>query len=147
MDAYIPLILKGTMNKRRRIVKDKSLPSLKEFVNMTTTFLLVAITNITFRSESIGQAWGYYTSLVKNPFFNISGKTVDVIHFDPKLIIMVLLSVTLLVVGWFQRNRDHVLQFDGGKTKSVVRWSVYYVLIFSILYFQGTYQQFIYFQF
>ena len=144
---YIPLILRGTMNKRRKISKDKLLPSLKEIINIITTFLLVALTNITFRSESIEQASGYYISLITNPFFSLSGQTDGAIHFDLKLIIMVLLSATLVILGWFQRNKEHVLQFDKGKTKRAIRWSIYYVLTFSILYFQGTYQQFIYFQF
>jgi alginate O-acetyltransferase complex protein AlgI len=66
---FIPLIIKGTLNKKKPITKDKPLPSSREFINMSGTFTLVMLTSVIFRSESISKAYHYYSRLFPGLFF------------------------------------------------------------------------------
>ena len=62
---------------------------------------------------------------------------------------MLLWCAGLLLVEWFQREREHVLQIDGYRIFStqVSRLVLYALLVFLIFYFAGQVQTFIYFQF
>lgn len=55
----------------------------------------------------------------------------------------------MVVVEWFQRTKQHALQFGEGKMfrYRIVRWGVYYALLLMMLFCSGTNQTFIYFQF
>jgi D-alanyl-lipoteichoic acid acyltransferase DltB (MBOAT superfamily) len=57
---FIPIILKGSMNKNKELIKGKIFPILKELANMLRTFTLVMITFILFRTETIGQAYYFF---------------------------------------------------------------------------------------
>lgn len=144
---YIPLVLKGTMNKKKKLAKDRVLPTFREFINILATFVLVMLTFIIFRSESIGQAWGFYSTILTGPFFDFSGATQKIIDVNPHFILIVVLSIALIIFDWFQRDKQHSLQFDDNKRGKALRWGLYYLLVFSIIYFQGSQQAFIYFQF
>lgn len=144
---YIPLIIRGTMNKKKKLTKDRALPTLREFINIITTFVLVMFTFILFRSESIGKAWGFYLGIFSNPLFAGSNSGIERININPHLILMVGLSFVMLIVGWFQRHKEHALQFENIKMSKGVRWVIYYLLVLFIIYFKSDYQQFIYFQF
>ncbi|WP_372935146.1 MBOAT family O-acyltransferase [Mariniphaga sediminis] len=144
---FIPLILRGTMNKRKKIAKGKVLPSFRESLNMGATFLLVMLANIIFRADNIGHAWGYFLSILSNPLFSFSTAGIEGINVNPHLLIMLGLSIVMLIFGWFQRNKEHALQFQDMKTSRAFRWSIYYLLAVAIIYYQSSYKQFIYFQF
>lgn len=144
---YIPLILRGTMNKKKKLTKNRILPTLREFINILSTFLLVMFTFILFRSESISHAWGYYSTFLTNPFFDFSDVTQKIFEVNPKFIFIVGLSIVLLIFDWLQREKHHTLQFENTRVNKTFRWRLYYLLVFSIIYFQGSQQAFIYFQF
>ena len=59
---FIPLILKGTINKKKKIAKNKIVPSLRESINMLLTLTLFTFTLIFFKSDNVGQAAGYIFS-------------------------------------------------------------------------------------
>lgn len=144
---FIPLIIRGTMNKRKKIAKDEILPSFQQAINILGTFLLVMFTNIVFRSETIGQAWGYFSSIFTKSFFHIPASGANVINPYPKFILILALIIFLLTFDWFQRDKQHNLQFENDKVSKALRWGLYYFLLLAILYLQGTQKTFIYFQF
>ena len=144
---FIPLIIKGTMNKRKKIAKGEILPKFQQSINILKTFLLVMFTNIIFRSETISQAWGYFSSILTKPFFHIPTLGFKVIDPNPKFILILALIIILLFIDWIQRDKQHDLQFEDDRINIALRWGLYYLLIFAILYLQGNPQAFIYFQF
>ena len=53
----------------------------------------------------------------------------------------------LLTIEWIQRNKQHALQIETNILPKTIRWGYYYSIIWSILYFDGKQNEFIYFQF
>ncbi len=131
----------GINTKYKNVVAyGRYLPSIKELLQMTLTFLLAVVGWIIFRAESISQAMGYFSAMVTNKFFDASmmpGKT------------YLLFGLSLLLVEWLQRDKQHALQFPHIRPfrYRIVRWGIYYIILFVIAKYSGTSQTFIYFQF
>lgn len=142
---FIPLILKGTINKKRKIAKDRLLPTFREFTNMVMTFSLVMFTFIIFRSETIYQAYNYFKGLFSlsvftNPIPSLSLSTLDTLAIT-------LFITLMLAVEWLNREKEFGLQIDYIK-QPYFRIGVYYAIIFSILFFGAiSSSEFIYFKF
>jgi len=137
---FLPLILLQRNRKNTNSVAEgRKIPNLKELVQMTSTFLLVVIGWIFFRSESIGQAVDYIErmfnrSLIEMPVYSVGmSKTIFGI-------------ILLMSVEWFQRNKKHGLEISFIHNH-FIKWSVYYVIIAIILEYGANSQSFIYFQF
>jgi alginate O-acetyltransferase complex protein AlgI len=126
-------------NKNRKytssiIAVNTLLPSLKEFINVVTTFLLVTIGWVFFRSESIGDSFSYLSSMD----FNINSFT----HLSPKLVFYIL---TLILVEWTQRFDERNLFFNFPKL--ILRIFVIICVFLILINFKKESQQFIYFDF
>jgi len=142
---FIPLILKNSMSKSSIVAQGKSLPSIKEFLQMLCLFTLVMLTMIVFRTETVSLGIKYFIKLFSRDFF-----TAPVISDKLKTFITLFFIVFLIVVEWIQREKQHALQFE--KVSSVyfskpVRWSIYCLLILFVFCFKGNEQDFIYFKF
>lgn len=118
----------------------KVLPNWKEALQMLLTFTLAVIGWMIFRAESMAQFWGYFTSIFTNPFTDGS-------FIDGKKWLFA--GIVLLMAEWFQRDKQHALQLPhtGILKYRLLRWSVYYLLIWIIINYAGSSQSFIYFQF
>ena len=116
------------------IAANTLLPSLKEFINVVTTFLLVTIGWVFFRSESIGDSFSYLTSMISN--INI------VTHLSPKINFYILV---LVLVDWTQRfdERNLFVTFP----KLIFRIFVIICVFLILINFKKESQQFIYFDF
>lgn len=136
---FLPLILMGKNRKYRdNVAEGRLLPSLKEFSQMLLTFFLATVGWIIFKADSIGQAWNYLkgicsTSLSSRP--DASGVT----GFAVAIVIM-------LLVEWFQRDKEHGFDLSGIKW-GVVRYAAYLAVLFLTFAFGGHAVNFIYFQF
>jgi alginate O-acetyltransferase complex protein AlgI len=121
------------------VAKKRLLPSLKEAGQMLGTFLLVLLGWVFFRSDSLGQAFGYLTRMVTHPL--MLGQVWYSYYLTPLLV-----SLALLIVEWVQRRKPYALKIE--KLPVWVRWAVYYALVIGVLCF-GTFggSEFIYFQF
>jgi alginate O-acetyltransferase complex protein AlgI len=137
---FIPLILKGTMNKKKKIAKGKLLPSLEESFNVLKTFLLVMLTFIVFRAPNISEALHFFTSLFSKSAFTFPTE----LHLP-----LILLIAFFMGVEWLQRENDFGLQTIGNGWKKLIRWTFYATLLLLVYYFSiaTSNQQFIYFQF
>ena len=100
---FLPLILMGKNRKYTDIVAaDRWLPSIKELGQMLLTFVLAALGWILFRSQSIGEAIDFYTSLFTG---GLSGANLPM-----RTIVFVAI---MLLVEWLQRKREHGLDMSG----------------------------------
>lgn len=137
---FFPLMLLGMNRKYVDVVgKGRLLPSIKELIQMIFTFLLVVIGWIIFRAENITQAWNYILRI-----FTESSLTMPMVSKR-----VVPLIFILIFIEWFQRDKQHALQFtdNGIFTYSVVRYVFYIVLAVLILLLAAPQATFIYFQF
>jgi alginate O-acetyltransferase complex protein AlgI len=132
---YIPLIVKGTLNKKKKINPDKRLPSLAEFANMLKTFVLVSIAFILFRSADV---IGYLSKICSRSLFTV-----------PEIIskIIIIVVIAFMAIEWLGRDQDFAIEKLGRKWPKFYRWAFYYFMAFFIFIFARSDQTFIYFQF
>lgn len=136
---FLPLILMGKNRKYRDTVAEgRLLPSLKEFGQMLLTFFLATVGWIIFKADSIGQAWNYMKGICSTSLFS-SPDASGVTGFAVAIVVM-------LLVEWFQRDKEHGFDLSGIKW-GVVRYAAYLAVLFLAFAFGGHAVNFIYFQF
>ncbi len=140
---FIPLIINGTMNKKKKIAKDKLLPTFKEFTNISKTFILVMLTFIIFKSNTIYQAFNYYGCLFSKSLFSIP----DLGKNSMATIITIFFIIIMIVLEWIARENKFALEKLFFSKHRIIRLAFYYILILLIISYSGTEQKFIYFQF
>ena len=136
---FIPAILKGTMNVKKVTAKGKLIPSFMEIINMATTFFIVILINVIFRSETLSKALDYYTRIIMNSPFKYPELRA------PK--IAVFSALLFFIIEWVGREQNYAIQHIGAKWHRAFRFAFYYALIIAIIFFSGVEQQFIYFKF
>ncbi|MDR2497139.1 MAG: MBOAT family protein [Tannerellaceae bacterium] len=140
---FLPSILSGR-NRRHTdtVAAGRRLPTVRELLQMSLTFLLVTLGWIFFRAETIGQAWEYILGIVSSPTLLSMPNLHD---FKP---ITALFILIFILVEWLGRELPHPF---AGPFPGVRRWPLrfitYYALILIIVLYAGSTQQFIYFQF
>lgn len=139
---FLPLLLlkKNRLNTDE-VAEGKLLPSIKEFFQISLTFILTVLAWVFFRAENVRHAINYL-----NGIFDLSLFTMPEVL--PKTIIILLIA--FLSVEWIQREKEHALEIHGNHgvmDNRFVRWILYFVIIISIFKFGGSPQEFIYFQF
>jgi D-alanyl-lipoteichoic acid acyltransferase DltB (MBOAT superfamily) len=138
---FIPLILGGSLNKKRIIANDKLLPSFKEITNMGLTFSTVMLTAIVFGSKNMTDAFGYYIKMCSFSIFTLPP--------DLKSQIMLLLLIIMMFsFEWMSRAEPYGLVYFKKKFGRVGRWCLYAGLLFTIgMYMQTNETAFLYFKF
>lgn len=116
-------------------------PNVKEFLQMSLTFLLAVIGWVIFRAEDMGQAVDFLGAMFTSPFYSSDGNI-----YERKWLLW---GFVCLLAEWLQRDKQHALQFPNNKVfrHAPVRWTVYAVLLLMMLMYVGKVQTFIYFQF
>ena len=139
---FIPLILKGALNKKKKIVKGKLIPSIREFINMLMTFTLVMLTFILFRSETIVDALKYISAMFSNSLLTIP----QLISPKLNMIYTLFCLFIFITIEWLNREKEHGLEITHLKTK--FRWIIYSAVALLIITF-GSFSknEFIYSQF
>ena len=132
---FIPSFILNTNRKYTTsiIAENTFLPSLKEFIQVGTTFLLVAIGWVFFRSETIGDSFGYLNHMIFD--FSIPTK-----YRSGVISVMIFVSIEYLIKKDERLNlrlfNNHVLNY--------VLYSI--ILLFIVANFYKN-SEFIYFQF
>ena len=148
---FVPLLI---LNKNRRYrdtvatitlpdgtTKTKWLPSLKEAGQMLLTFALAVFGWIIFRAQDISQFGEVISTICSDSLFAIP--FLKTRGFYIPLFINIII---LLAVEWLNRTESHGLTKISDKC--YIRYIVYYILIFIMVYAQPTSDAtFIYFQF
>lgn len=139
---FIPLILRGTINKKREIDKNQMLPTVREAANMILTFSLVMFSLIIFRSASVGDAWEYFQRMADPSLFSM-----PVLSLKSRAAATLFFVFLMITTEWLNRNKDHALAEIGQSWSRPTRWISYCFVIFLIFFFAARGQNFIYVQF
>lgn len=132
--------------QKHSINRDK--PIYKGF-QILKTFALVCFGYIFFRSDSMSQAFGIIGRIFG---FSAPLMSAESIGLDMADLTVALIAVVLLIFVDIFRARDFDLREAVSKKALVLRWSLYFLLLFSVIIF-GVYgpgyssSSFIYFQF
>lgn len=130
---FLPSYIIKTNRKFKNtiIAENRLLPSPKEFIQVGTTFFLVTIGWIFFRSESIWDSFNYILYSLK--YFN------NQVIFESVLLLYIL---PFIVLDFFLFKNYNKLN----KILSIFFWGGIYVSTL-IFFFENSYNSFIYFQF
>lgn len=132
----LPSILKSNTNKNI-VTKENSILSLKEFLQIISTFLVTIIIWIFFRSETVFDAFSYINSMFCNFSWNLDYKINNSFVF--------LFLLFFIILEW--RGRFFNYAIEKVSNHSWINYSFYYLLLIIIFVFAGEHQKFIYFQF
>ena len=136
---FLPLLLSNkNRNNMSIIAEGRMLPSIKELIAVFSTFFLSVLAWIFFRSSDVSQAFS-----ILNEIFSLSLFSLPMLL--PKSVFALLFF--FLVLEWIGRRGQYGLERIGLKWKPIFRYGMYYCLIVLILWFGGSEQEFIYFQF
>jgi alginate O-acetyltransferase complex protein AlgI len=135
---FIPLILRGTMNKKKKFDPNKMLPTFTELYNIATTFIVVMFTFIIFRSLTVTDAWQYFTRIFSPSILSRP----DQLQFP----LLGLIGI-MLAAEWTARNKEYALSSLELQWKKPLRFACYFILLTAIFLFSSKEQEFIYFQF
>ena len=140
---FLPLLL----TKRNRtflddIAENRVFPTLREFAMMITTFGLTVLAWIFFRSESVGHAFSILSEIFSSSLFTIPS-------FEGKrqAMISLLFIAAFLLIEWNGRQEEYAIARLGVTWKRPFRYAFYYTIMFTLVWFGGQQQEFIYFQF
>ena len=140
---FLPLLLtKSNRNNLEIVAKGKYFPSAKEVLLMVITFGLTVFAWIFFRAENISHAISYISEIFSISLFeipNFAGRR--------EALKIIFLTGLFILVEWQGREGQFAIQHLGIKWKRPLRCAMYYSIIYSIVWYVGNEQQFIYFQF
>ncbi|BAO77472.1 MBOAT family O-acyltransferase [Winogradskyella sp. PG-2] len=140
---FLPLLLANRNRSNIGVVAEgRLLPSIKDFLNIISTFLLTVLAWVFFRADSVGHAIDYLIgifskSLFSIPEFNNRTHAVEVL----------LLIGFLMFIEWLGRDSQYGIEKLGLKWNRNLRMVFYIGIICLIFLFIGKEQEFIYFQF
>jgi D-alanyl-lipoteichoic acid acyltransferase DltB (MBOAT superfamily) len=135
---FLPLLVTNKNRHNLEVVAlNRSLPSVKEIINIFLTFLLVCFAWIFFRAESVSQALQYIKNIFSNTLFSLPNP------FPFKILCFIIL---MIFIEWINRQKFHGLEISN--YNRWVRRIIYLIIIFIILrYANFGSKEFIYFQF
>lgn len=142
--CFIPLLI---VNRNRIFVfevvaQNKKLPSVKEFFQILTTFVIVTFAWIFFRSPTIGGAADYITQMVQDAVSNPG----QFLKMPLGLKTMLLYIIPLLVIDWtIRRDTRDIKIFQYKVVLNVIIVITAYYLLQQIILKENS--SFIYFQF
>ena len=126
------------------VATGKYLPSFSELFKIVLTFLLTTLAWIFFRSETVGQAIHYLTSIFDSSLISIPRIAED----QPIMIFVPLcLAFIMLIAEWIGREGPFMLYSMHKIRIRGIRWIIYLTITTAIYLSQGKAQAFIYFQF
>lgn len=144
------ILYKWQMKPRKRLFKKLGINNNNSViigVETLITLIFIVFAWIFFRAESIAHAFQYLNGMFSSSLFKISILDLKSLSFGAEIIYKTVLVLIFIIFEWFQRNKQHALQFKDSQINPIIRWSIYYSIILLILCFQGSQQNFIYFQF
>ena len=143
---FLPLILLGQNRKyTNQVAEGRLLPTWKECGQILLTFMLAVFGWIIFRSETITQAWDIFCGMMQFGTLRASYRFFlpnEYIVYPTNLYVLI-----MLIVEWFQRQKQHGLEVLNISQYRWLRVVFYYSLILLIISNAGSEQTFIYFQF
>ncbi|KAA5533644.1 MBOAT family protein [Taibaiella lutea] len=135
----MPSILFKTHRDNLNIVaQGRIFPNIKEAFSILLTFSLTVFAWIFFRSENVTSAFLFIKKIFSSDLFTVP-------TVMPRMLFVML--PVFMIIEWLGREQQYAIAHLELKLPKIIRWSFYYGMIVLILFFSGTKQQFIYFQF
>lgn len=135
----LPLLLLNRNRQHLEIVAaGRRLPSPKEFLSISITFLLVGFALIFFRSPNLASAIAFISEMFTASFFSMP-------EIFPKHVIAMIL--VFMAVEWMGREQPYAIAKTGLHWPRPFRWSLYLCMTIIIIIMSGKDQPFIYFRF
>ncbi len=136
--CFLPLLLlKRNRVNTNVVAENKIFISLKELVQVGSTFFLTVLAWVFFRADSITIAVDYIYRIFSKRIFE-----------RPEIVLKPFFFIAILIIiEWLQRGKEHGLQIEKGKIRQPIRWLMYLSLIIMIFWLGADKQEFIYFQF
>ncbi len=140
---FLPLLLtKNNRNNLDIVAKGRFLPSIKDLSYILLTFSLTVFAWIFFRADSIEHAISYISEIFSPSLF-----TLPQLQPMNRALVRISLVCMFVFIEWIGRFGQYALSnIDSIRYRSL-RWGFYLFLIIVTIIFQGTQQDFIYFQF
>lgn len=132
------IVLNTHRNNLDIVAQGKILPTLKEFMSMSITFILTVFAWIFFRSNNVDHAVSIISTIFSKSIFSLP-------TILPKTLFLFLLI--FVIIEWFGREEQFAIAKLGLKSRRIFAWAFYFIIVLTIFYFSGPEEQFIYFQF
>lgn len=140
----MPLIIFNTNRNNLDIVaKGKTLPTLKEFMQMLLTFSLTVFAWIFFRASSLTDAFIFIHRMFSRSLFSVPSFDANVLEVLQTTVLIII----FLIIEWHGRQNQYAIATLGKLKKRNYRYAFYFSIVIAIYLFMGRQQQFIYFQF
>jgi alginate O-acetyltransferase complex protein AlgI len=133
------ILLKTNRSNLDIVAKGRTLPSLKDVLQIVITFSLTVFAWIFFRAIDVHHAFEYIGGIFSSSLFLMP------VLPESGLLILFIVAI-FFIVEWFGREGNFALSRISIFPTSF-SWSVYFGLILLMFIFQGKEQAFIYFQF
>lgn len=145
---FLPLILFGRNRINLDIAGSRTLlPTLRDLLGISVTFLLTTLAWVFFRAANVGDALLYLKSIALTSFSRASVLEAHYFLHNREAYAILGLILFLVVVEWWGRKGQYGLDIVGQRLPKIVRWSMYYAILLLVLLFGGAAEPFIYFQF
>ncbi|MEP6711002.1 MAG: MBOAT family O-acyltransferase [Ferruginibacter sp.] len=136
------IIFNTNRNNLDVVAQGKYFPNFKELRQLLLTFCLTVLAWIFFRANNFEHAINYLAGIFSKSLFSMP-------FLENKLLAVRTLGIILLfiLIEWMGREKQFAIENFGVKWIRPVRYIMYYIIIIAIIWFSGSKQQFIYFQF
>ncbi len=140
---FLPLLIRGKNRVHLDpLIQSKTRNTLREFLSISGTFLLVTLAWVFFRADTLSAAIVYIQNILTTSLFSA-----PVYEGLKNSLLIGGLILFLLIMEWRARAQKHPLEQLELRWSTTYRYLLYYLLVFLIYWFGGKDQPFIYFQF
>ena len=147
---FLPLLI---LNKNRKykhlLFSNNKFPNFKEFFQIVSTFILISISWIFFRSDDIYSAFEYIYLMISG-FFYKAGliQILDLFYFKIGWE-FTLIFLFFIVFEWMGKETQYGIEKLFVNKRRNTRFLIYYLILIIVIWYSinGTEQDFIYFQF
>ncbi len=134
--------------RRRKKIRKSINPSLYNSISWGITFVFIVFSWIIFRAENISQAFHFINDTFSGLALKSSYvKTIDLFFYNRIDYSTVIFTILFILLELWGRNQQYALDYISMKWRKPLRYAVYYAITFSILWYSGNEQQFLYFNF
>jgi alginate O-acetyltransferase complex protein AlgI len=135
---FLPLFLFGQNRNNAGEFEARWIPKAREWIQIPSTFLLTCLAWIFFRADSMRHAFDILGGIFSSSVISSPG--------NPNLSLTPLfLIIPFHLFEWLVKHRE--ISLEGLRVPRLLRWCIYYLLIYLILEFSEQQVSFIYFQF
>ncbi len=140
---FLPLLLTKTNRVYLgEVAEGRKYPSMKELVMILGTFGLVVISMIVFRSDNVSHSMSIFSEIFSSSLFAFPA-----FEGKRKALITLLFIGVFFIIEWIGREEEFAIANLGVTWKRPFRYGFYYAIMFSLVWFKGVEQEFVYFQF